>query len=104
MNAVTLAEMLALLFPAGSPKSLTPKQGAIVQHPQGPAWVMAGPGSGKTEVLTLFVLPALYMAAVAFLLVVLLLDPVQRKYSFFGLLIVALGVPVYYLWRPRLRA
>jgi APA family basic amino acid/polyamine antiporter len=47
------------------------------------------------------VLPALYMAAVLFLLVVLLLDPVQRKYSAFGLLIVALGVPVYYFWKPR---
>ena len=47
------------------------------------------------------VLPLLYMAAVFFLLVVLLLDPVQRKYSAFGLLIVALGVPVYYLWRGR---
>jgi APA family basic amino acid/polyamine antiporter len=47
------------------------------------------------------VLPGLYMAAVAFLLWVLLNDPVQRKYSFFGLLIVALGVPVYYFWKPR---
>lgn len=53
--------MLALLFPPGSPKSLTPKQTAILQHPQGPAWVMAGPGSGKTEVLTLFVLRLLYV-------------------------------------------
>jgi basic amino acid/polyamine antiporter, APA family len=47
------------------------------------------------------VLPALYMAAVLFLLVVLLVDPVQRKYSAFGLLIVALGVPVFYFWKPR---
>jgi APA family basic amino acid/polyamine antiporter len=48
------------------------------------------------------VLPLLYLAAVVFLLVVLLLDPVQRKYSAFGLLIVGLGVPVYYLWKtPR---
>jgi APA family basic amino acid/polyamine antiporter len=45
------------------------------------------------------VLPGLYMAAVLFLLVVLLRDPVQRKYSAFGLLIVAFGVPVYYAWR-----
>jgi APA family basic amino acid/polyamine antiporter len=50
------------------------------------------------------VLPGLYMAAVGFLLVVLLLDPVQRKYSAFGLLIVALGVPVYYFWKPRPQA
>jgi APA family basic amino acid/polyamine antiporter len=44
-------------------------------------------------------LPLLYMAAVLFLLVVLLVDPVQRQYSAFGLLIVALGVPVYFVWR-----
>jgi DNA helicase-2/ATP-dependent DNA helicase PcrA len=66
---LTLAEMLALLFPPGSPKSLTPKQAAILQHPQGPAWVMAGPGSGKTEVLTLFVLRLLYVEG----------DPVQGQ-------------------------
>jgi basic amino acid/polyamine antiporter, APA family len=45
------------------------------------------------------VLPLLYMAAVLFLLVVLLVDPVQRQYSAFGLLIVALGIPVYFVWR-----
>jgi len=45
------------------------------------------------------VLPGLYLLAVLFLLVVLLVDPVQRQYSAFGLLIVALGVPVYFLWR-----
>ena len=45
------------------------------------------------------VLPACYLAAVLFLLLVLLIDPVQRQYSAFGLLIVALGVPVYFLWR-----
>ncbi len=45
------------------------------------------------------VLPLLYMLAVVYLLVVLLVDPVQRQYSVFGLLIVALGVPVYFLWR-----
>src|SRR3954451_16472596 len=45
------------------------------------------------------VLPALYMAANAFLLVVLLADPQQRKFSALGLLIVALGFPVYLIWR-----
>ena len=45
------------------------------------------------------VLPALYIMAIAFLLVVLLADPQQRKFSALGLLIVALGVPVYALWR-----
>ena len=48
------------------------------------------------------VLPALYMAANAFLLIVLLADPQQRKFSALGLLIVALGIPVYLVWRrPR---
>src|SRR5918998_2882120 len=45
------------------------------------------------------VLPALYIAAIAFLLVVLLADPQQRKFSALGLLIVALGIPVYAMWR-----
>src|SRR5215208_4488771 len=45
------------------------------------------------------VLPALYMVANAFLLVVLLADPQQRKFSALGLLIVALGIPVYLIWR-----
>ncbi len=44
-------------------------------------------------------LPALYIVAIAFLLVVLLADPQQRKFSALGLLIVALGVPVYAVWR-----
>ena len=52
-------------------------------------------------VLSYPVLPALYMAANAFLLVVLLADPQQRKYSALGLLIVALGIPVYLIWRRR---
>ncbi|HEU4700493.1 MAG TPA: amino acid permease [Gemmatimonadales bacterium] len=45
------------------------------------------------------VLPALYMAAVALIAIDLLVDPVQRKFSAFGLVIVALGLPVYWLWR-----
>ena len=44
-------------------------------------------------------LPALYIVAIAFLLVVLLADPQQRKFSALGLLIVALGIPVYAMWR-----
>jgi basic amino acid/polyamine antiporter, APA family len=49
------------------------------------------------------VLPALYIVAIAFLLVVLLVDPKQRLYSELGLLIVLLGVPVYGLWRRTAR-
>ena len=43
------------------------------------------------------VLPALYMAAVAVLLVVLLVY--RPLYTWPGLLIVALGIPVYAVWR-----
>ena len=49
------------------------------------------------------VVPALYILSIAFLLVVLLVDPDKRKFSAFGLLIVALGIPVYLLWRARIR-
>ena len=49
------------------------------------------------------VLPALYILAIGFLLVVLLVDPKQRLYSELGLLIVLLGVPVYALWRRGVR-
>lgn len=45
--------------------------------------------------------PALYVVAIAFLLVVLLVDPEKRKFSAFGLLLVALGIPVYLLWHRR---
>jgi APA family basic amino acid/polyamine antiporter len=47
------------------------------------------------------VVPALYILAIAFLLVVLLVDPDKRKFSAFGLMIVALGLPVYFLWHRR---
>jgi APA family basic amino acid/polyamine antiporter len=50
------------------------------------------------------VLPALYICALAFLLVVLLADPVQRKFSALGLLIVASGIPVYLIWRHSARS
>ena len=43
------------------------------------------------------VLPALYMAAVAGLMVVLLIE--RPLYTWPGLLIVALGIPVYAVWR-----
>ena len=45
------------------------------------------------------VLPALYIAATGFILIVLLVDPQQRLYSGLGLALVLLGVPVYWLWR-----
>src|SRR5579883_197693 len=66
---MTLAELIDTLFPPGHPNRPTPEQEAILRHPQGPAWVLAGPGSGKTEVLTLFVLRLLYVEH----------DPVQSE-------------------------
>ena len=44
-------------------------------------------------------LPALYIVATGFILIVLLLDPKQRLYSGLGLLVVLLGVPFYGIWR-----
>lgn len=55
-------ELLSTLFPPGSKKQPTPEQLEIIKHPSGPAWVLAGPGSGKTEVLSLMVLRLLYVS------------------------------------------
>ncbi len=66
---MTITELLAILYPPGATKQLTPQQEAIVRHPQGPAWVLAGPGSGKTEVLTVMVLRLLYVSG----------DPLQAQ-------------------------
>lgn len=41
--------------------------------------------------------PALYIVSIAVLLVVLLLE--KPLFTWPGLVIVALGIPVYYLWR-----
>ncbi|HYH05710.1 MAG TPA: ATP-dependent helicase [Thermoanaerobaculia bacterium] len=57
---MTTDELLQLLFPTGAPYSLTPDQQAVVRHRRGPAWVLAGPGSGKTEVLSLLALRLLF--------------------------------------------
>lgn len=66
---MTIQELIDILFPAGGQKQLTPDQEKIVKHPKGPAWVLAGPGSGKTEVLTVLVLRLLYVDG----------DPIQQK-------------------------
>ncbi len=44
-------------------------------------------------------LPALYVALTGLFCVNLLLQPDQRRYAGLGLIVVALGVPVYYGWR-----
>src|SRR3546814_7547711 len=51
-----LQSMIATLYPQGSPVQPTSQQVDILNHATGPAWVLAGPGSGKTEVLSLLVL------------------------------------------------
>lgn len=66
---MTIDQLLAILYPDPATRDLTPEQRAIVRHPQGPAWVLAGPGSGKTEVLTVMVLRLLYVSG----------DPVQAQ-------------------------
>lgn len=58
---MTLNQLHAILFPPGTPKPPTPDQERILNHVNGPAWVLAGPGSGKTQVLTLMVLRLLYV-------------------------------------------
>ncbi|HVZ79128.1 MAG TPA: amino acid permease [Gemmatimonadaceae bacterium] len=45
------------------------------------------------------VLPALYMALAAGVMVLILLSPTSRTEAVSGLVIVLVGVPVYYLWR-----
>ena len=66
---MNIRDMLDLLFPISGNRQLTPAQEAIVNHPNGPAWLLAGPGSGKTEVLSLLVLRLLYVSN----------DPVQAE-------------------------
>lgn len=58
---MNVQELLNVLFPTGGHKHLTAAQEKIVKHPNGPAWVMAGPGSGKTEVLTVLLMRLLYV-------------------------------------------
>ena len=62
-------ELIDTIFPPGSPEQLTAAQKGILCHRDGPAWVMAGPGSGKTQMLALLVLRLLYVSD----------DPIQMK-------------------------
>ncbi|HTJ23424.1 MAG TPA: amino acid permease [Gemmatimonadaceae bacterium] len=45
------------------------------------------------------VLPALYIALTTAVMLLILMSPSSRQDAFFGLAIVVLGVPVYFLWR-----
>jgi basic amino acid/polyamine antiporter, APA family len=48
-------------------------------------------------------LPALYVVLTALIAVALLVAPTTRTYSFLGLALVLLGVPVYYMWRASVK-
>jgi len=66
--AMNIDQLLQVLENArGYP--LTAEQENIIRHPQGPAWVLAGPGTGKTEVLTVMLLRLLFVSN----------DPVQTE-------------------------
>ena len=45
------------------------------------------------------ILPALYIGLTALIAINLLIQPVTRTYAMLGLVLVLLGVPVYYAWR-----
>jgi APA family basic amino acid/polyamine antiporter len=47
------------------------------------------------------VIPVLYMLACLAIALILLIDPEKQKFAGSGLVIVLLGIPVYYLWRAR---
>ena len=53
--------LLQALYPADSAIQPTQQQQDILRHKSGPAWVLAGPGSGKTEVLSLYVMRLLFV-------------------------------------------
>lgn len=58
---MNVQELLDILFPKSGQKHLTIDQERIIKHPNGPAWILAGPGSGKTEVLAVLVSRLLYV-------------------------------------------
>jgi APA family basic amino acid/polyamine antiporter len=47
------------------------------------------------------VLPALYIVLATTVAIVLLISDSTRAQSFSGLVIVAIGIPVYYMWRKK---
>ena len=58
---MTTQDLLDVLYPPAQPKHLTAAQCAILNHDAGPAWVLAGPGSGKTEILAVLVLRLIFV-------------------------------------------
>lgn len=45
------------------------------------------------------VLPAVYLVMTSAVMLLILLSPTSRQNAFFGLAVVVIGIPVYYLWR-----
>ncbi len=45
------------------------------------------------------VLPALYIALTTTVMLLILLSPTTRMQAVFGLVVVLVGIPVFYLWR-----
>lgn len=68
LHTMKTHELINILFPPGGRKNLTTDQENIINHNNGPAWILAGPGSGKTEVLSVLVLRLLYVEN----------DPIQK--------------------------
>ena len=60
---MTLEQMLAAIFPESTDDAPRPSkaQREILGHPSGPAWILAGPGSGKTDTLALFILRLVFV-------------------------------------------
>jgi len=62
-NTITLAEFLSEVRNIVGHR-LDPEQEKVVRHGTGPLWVIAGPGSGKTEVLVLRALKLMFVDGV----------------------------------------
>ncbi|MHB8177955.1 MAG: UvrD-helicase domain-containing protein [Vulcanimicrobiaceae bacterium] len=58
---MTIQELIDAIYPPGQPKRPNADQQRVLCHQQGPAWVLAGPGSGKTDVLATLALRLIFV-------------------------------------------